>query len=208
MKLLSKNGIAERIMNRTILGKVRCLLKDSGLHKKFWTEAVATACYQINISPAFSINFKTPKNLWTRRPPKLDHLKTFGCIGYVHKKEGKLDSRAKKAIFLGYPKGVKGFKLWPIAHKKAVISWDVVFNEVEYHKPKVLESNRTIQTNNFQFEVEIKSPQGGNLSDDLESPNYQNYQPNNVQEPAITLIENENLDAQMSTENLLEDFPN
>ena len=57
-----QNGIIERI-NKTILGNVRCLLKDSGLPKKFWVEAIATACYQINRSPASSINFKTLKNL-------------------------------------------------------------------------------------------------------------------------------------------------
>jgi len=94
-----QNGIAKR-MNRTILKKVRCLLKDSKLLKKFWAEAVSTACYQINRCPSSTINFKTPEHMWTEKLPILDHMKPFGCIGYVHKKEGKLDPRAHKAVFL------------------------------------------------------------------------------------------------------------
>ena len=98
-------------MNRTILNKVRCLLKDSNLPKKFWVEAVSTACYQKNRSPSSALNFRTPEQLWNGKLPSLDHLRPFGCIGYVHKKEKKLDPRAKKAIFLGYPQEVKGYKL-------------------------------------------------------------------------------------------------
>ena len=59
-----QNGVAER-MNRTILNKVRCLLKDSNLPKKFWAEAISSACYQINKSPSSTINFRIPKQLWS-----------------------------------------------------------------------------------------------------------------------------------------------
>ena len=80
------------------------MLKESGLSKRFWAEAVATACYLVSRSPASSIQFKTPEILWTGNPLKIDHLKPFGCMGCVHKREGKLDPRAKKAVFLGYSK--------------------------------------------------------------------------------------------------------
>jgi len=49
-----QNGIAKR-MYRTFLDKVRCMLKDSALSKRFWAEVVATTCYQINRSPSSSI---------------------------------------------------------------------------------------------------------------------------------------------------------
>ncbi|CAA0831270.1 Unknown protein, partial [Striga hermonthica] len=45
------NGVAERI-NRTIMEKVRCMLRMAKLHKPFWGEAVLTACYLINRSPS------------------------------------------------------------------------------------------------------------------------------------------------------------
>lgn len=41
----------------------------------------------------------------------------------------KLDSKSKKCIFLGFEKGIKGFKLWDPEVKKRVLSRDVVFDE-------------------------------------------------------------------------------
>ncbi|CAA0832257.1 Uncharacterized mitochondrial protein AtMg00710, partial [Striga hermonthica] len=45
------NDVAERI-NRTIMEKVRCMLRMAKLPKPFWGEAVLTACYLINRSPS------------------------------------------------------------------------------------------------------------------------------------------------------------
>ena len=42
-----QNGVAER-MNRTLLEKVRCMLSNASLSKKFWAEALAYACYLVN----------------------------------------------------------------------------------------------------------------------------------------------------------------
>ena len=41
----------------------------------------------------------------------------------------KLDAKSKKCIFLGYNKGVKGYKFWDPVDKKVVISKDVDFDE-------------------------------------------------------------------------------
>ena len=41
----------------------------------------------------------------------------------------KLDPKSKKYIFLGYVKGVKGYKFWDPVAKKIVISRDVLFDE-------------------------------------------------------------------------------
>lgn len=54
-----QNGLAER-MNRTILERIRCLLSNANLPKKFWGEALMTATYLINRSPSSAIFFKTP----------------------------------------------------------------------------------------------------------------------------------------------------
>lgn len=64
---------------------------------------------------------------FAEKTPKLDHMRTFGCAAYAHTKQDKLDPRA----ILGYPSGVKGYKLWSLekGDNKVFISRDVLFNE-------------------------------------------------------------------------------
>ena len=117
-------------MNRTILEKVRCMLSISGLGKAFWGEAVAYACHLINRLPSAAIDGKTPIEVWSGKPAAdYDKLHIFCCPAYYHVIESKLDPRAKKAIFLGFSSGVKGYQLWCSDSKKLVLSRDVTFDE-------------------------------------------------------------------------------
>ena len=43
--------------------------------------------------------------------------RVFGCSAFAHQKEGKLDPRSIKCVFLGYGDGVKGHRLWSLEHK-------------------------------------------------------------------------------------------
>ena len=70
-----------------------------------------TATYLINRSPSTALEFKTPEEKWKGKPPNLSHLRVFGCSAYAHQSEGKLEPRALKCIFLGYPQGTKGYRL-------------------------------------------------------------------------------------------------
>ncbi|KAK0596509.1 hypothetical protein LWI29_016370 [Acer saccharum] len=106
-----QNGVAER-MNRTILDKVRCLLIGSGLSQNFWGEAAATTAYLINRSPSTAISLKTPEEIWTGRPSSLNHLRVFRCATYAHQTKDKLEPRSLQGVFLGYPLGVKGYRVW------------------------------------------------------------------------------------------------
>nr|AAC62132.1 copia-like retroelement pol polyprotein [Arabidopsis thaliana] len=128
-----QNGVAERL-NRTIMNKVRSMLSESGLDKKFWAKAASTAVYLINRSPSSSIENKIPEELWTSAVPNFSGLKRFGCVVYVYSQEGKLDPRAKKGVFVGYPNGVKGFRVWMIEEERCSISRNVVFREDVMYK--------------------------------------------------------------------------
>ncbi|KAM1652315.1 hypothetical protein ACFX1T_004838 [Malus domestica] len=79
------NGVAER-MNRTIMEKVRCMLRTAKLSKQFWGEAVRTACYLINRSPSVPLGLNVPERVWAGNDVSYSHLKVFGCKAFVHKK--------------------------------------------------------------------------------------------------------------------------
>ena len=124
-----QNGVAER-MNRTLVEKVRCMLSQSGLSKAFWAEALMYASHIVNRLPASAFDGKTPKEVWSGQPVSdYDRLHIFGCPAYFHVTESKLDPRAKKAVFVGFSEGVKGFRLWNSESKKIILSRDVTFDE-------------------------------------------------------------------------------
>ena len=128
-----QNGVAERL-NRSIMNKVRCMLSESGLEKKFWAEAASTAVYLINRSPSYVLEFKVPEELWTSVMPTLTEIKRFGCLAYIHSDDGKLNPRAKRGVFTGYPEGVKGFRVWIIDEMKITITRNVIFREDKMYK--------------------------------------------------------------------------
>ena len=154
------NGLVER-MNKTILERVRCLLLSAKLPKSFWGEAVHTTAYLINRSPSATLDFKVPEEVWTYVAPNYNHLRVFGCVAYAHTRQGKLDARAKKCMFIGYSDGVKDYKLWFFKGNmsKVIISRDVVFRESKMYMTEGKESNEQSSNNKGVSEqVELELP--------------------------------------------------
>ena len=112
-----QNGVSER-MNKMLLERARCMLNQAKLGKKFWAEAVATACYLNNRSPHTALKFKSPQEVWYNTPVNYSSLRVFGCPTYFHVKDGKLEPRARKCIFVGYGVGVKGYRVWCMSQKE------------------------------------------------------------------------------------------
>ena len=171
-----KNGVAER-MNRTKAEKIRCMLAESGLEKSFWAEAACTAVYLINRSPNASLKFKIPEELWTGSKVNYSHLRQFGCVAYVHITQDKMSPRAVKGIFVRYPQGVKGYRVWIPEDGKCSNNRNVVFDEDKlYHdSEKKIEKPKKTMKVTFRTEL-IQGPstpgstgQGGVASDNIVS---------------------------------------
>ena len=90
-----------------------------------------TSCYLVNRSPYNGIDFKTPVEMWSGGATNYSDLKIFGCPAFAHVKQRKLEPRALKCVFLGYPEGVKGYRLWctDLKPPRCIVRRDVVFNE-------------------------------------------------------------------------------
>ncbi|KAE8680841.1 pentatricopeptide repeat-containing protein [Hibiscus syriacus] len=169
-KTPQQNGVAER-MNRSLNERARCLRLNAGLPKHFWAEAVNMACYLINRSPRASLAGKVAEEVWTGHDVSFDNLRIFGCPAYVHvpaDERSKLDAKSKECIFLGYNKGVKGFKFWDPVAKKVVISRDVVFDEQSMLQQK--QDTTVVDFDQFPVEKpETSQPNsGGSTTDDLQ----------------------------------------
>ena len=88
------------------------------------------ACYLINRSPRAALDGKVADEVWTRNEVDYLRLRLFGCPSYIHiagEERSKLDAKSRECTFLGYQKGIKGFKRWDPKANKAVISRDVIF---------------------------------------------------------------------------------
>nr|GEW71489.1 zinc finger, CCHC-type [Tanacetum cinerariifolium] len=94
-------------------------------------------------SPSTSIEKKTPVKMWSGHPSDYGMLRTFGCVTYSYVKQGKLEPRAVKCILLGYPEGVKGYRLYRLDNgsPKIVTSRNVVFNESVMYKDTLKDSS-------------------------------------------------------------------
>ena len=145
------NIVSER-MNRTIMDKVRAMLSETGLDESYWAEAALTAVYIINRSPNASIKFEVLEARWMGSDLEYGHLRSFGCIAYVHQVKEKINPRATRGIFLGYAQGTKGYRVWLLEEEKVVISKDVVFNEERFFKDLKKEEDQEA----LQKEVETK----------------------------------------------------
>jgi hypothetical protein len=71
------NEVVER-PNRTIMERVRCMLDDARLSKKYSAFTVSVVVYLKNRTPTRSMVGKTPYEAGHGRKPSLMHLRVFG----------------------------------------------------------------------------------------------------------------------------------
>ncbi|KAH9782991.1 hypothetical protein KPL71_009148 [Citrus sinensis] len=110
-------------------------------------------------SPSSALDFKTTQEIWSGKPPNLSNLRVFGCPTYAHISQGKLEPRVVKGYFIGYPEGIKGYKIWCLNGNpsRTLISRDVVFDKEAMLQQKVrTEIEITEPLNKSKLKVESK----------------------------------------------------
>lgn len=76
---------------------------------------------------------RTSTEAWSKRKPKLRHLKDFGSTTYTwiqNSKRTKLDPKSKKLMITGYTDSRKAYRLVNIDTNKVSFGRDVVDEEV------------------------------------------------------------------------------
>lgn len=98
-----QNGIVE-CRNRTLLEMTRSLLKHMNVPNYPWGEGVRHSTYLVNWVATRTLTSQTPYEALRGRKPSIDHLRVFGCIGYVKTHPPhirNLDDRTRTLVHLG-----------------------------------------------------------------------------------------------------------
>lgn len=80
------------------------------------------------------INFAIPDKKWPGKSLGYIYLRIFGVFVFLIQMSESLYEGPKR---LGYPSGVKGYKIWLLEEKKCMISWNMFFQESVVHKDVV-----------------------------------------------------------------------
>ncbi len=144
-----QNGAAERL-NRTLVEMARSMLRHAGATKGLWAEAAATAAYLYNRLPT-SATSQTPYKRWCGSDPDLRHLRVWGSVGYAQlptsQRQGKFGPKTEKVKLMGYPPGIKAYKVLSLESGKTFVRRDVVFNETDFGRKTSATSENNVKGN-------------------------------------------------------------
>jgi transposase InsO family protein len=102
-RIPQQNGVVEQ-KNHTLVEMARTMLDEHRTHRRFWDNAISTACYISNRIFLRSIMHLTPFELCFGRKPSVSHFRPFGCKCFVMKRGNldKFESHSFDGILLGY----------------------------------------------------------------------------------------------------------
>jgi hypothetical protein len=162
-------------MNRSIAERARCLKLNAGVANIFRADTVSMTCYLINRSSRAVLDGKVVEEVWTGNEVDYSSLRVFGCLAYVHipsEEQSKLDPKSRQCVFLGYGKGLTGYKFRDLMTNKVVISRDVVFDKNSMLKSiqgKEQQGSESSSSDKQMMQVELETPVQENISQGIET---------------------------------------
>ncbi|WZZ70851.1 hypothetical protein YC2023_082221 [Brassica napus] len=128
-----QNGVAER-KNRHLMEVARSMMFQTNVPKRFWSDAVISACYLINGIPTRVLEDQSPFEVLNKVKPSLSHLRVFESLCYVlipGDMRNKLEPKSTKAMFVGYSTTQRGYKCFDPQTRRLLVSRDVKFIETK-----------------------------------------------------------------------------
>jgi transposase InsO family protein len=126
-----QNGVVER-KNRTLIDMARTMLGEYKMPKRFWSEAINTACHAINCLYLRRLLKKTTYELLTGNKPNVSYFYVFGSKCYTLVKKGRHSKFAPKVVeefLLGYGSNTKAYRVFNKSSGLVEVSSDFVFYE-------------------------------------------------------------------------------
>jgi hypothetical protein len=107
------------------------MLDEYKTPRKFWAEAINTACYISNRVFLRSKLGKTSYELRFGHTPQISHLRVFGCKCFVLKSRNldKFESHSTNGLMLGYSTHSRGYRVLVLETNKIVETCEVTFDE-------------------------------------------------------------------------------
>eukprot|EP00171_Calliarthron_tuberculosum_P008380 IDg8380t1 len=93
------------------------------LPSEYWAEALSAACYLKNLTLTRVISDKIPRQEFMSKKVSYSHLRTFGCLAFVHtpkEKRKKFDPVSRGCIFVGCTATSKQYRFIGISTERLV----------------------------------------------------------------------------------------
>ncbi|XP_075504426.1 uncharacterized protein LOC142541857 [Primulina tabacum] len=142
-KTPQQNGIAER-KNRTLQEMARVMLASKNISKRFWAEALNTACHISNRVYLRSGSTMNSYEIIMGKKPNLKYFHVFGCVCYTlndRDQLAKFDSKSDKCLFLGYATDSRVYRMFNLRTRTIMESINVVFDDCADLKRKTAEDD-------------------------------------------------------------------
>ncbi|GAA0186956.1 transmembrane signal receptor [Lithospermum erythrorhizon] len=141
----------------------------------FWGGCVLAAVHLINRTLTPVLDGKTPYEILFKQPPSLSTLRVFGCLCYVANRPRIKDNfapRSRKCMFVGYPFGQKGWRVFDLETREFFVSRDVEFCEDIFPCLEVVCDSKDTQWNAYLGQPSLEADMTVVNNDHIIPPNF------------------------------------